>query len=355
MKIKFLPGQVIVYEPKQPLTKKPKVSIIVVNWNGKHLITKCLNSCFNQAYADIEIIVVDNNSSDDSLRHLIANYPQITTVRNQVNAGFGQAANIGVSLAKGDYVLFLNNDAWLHPLATKNLVETVTRNPKIKVAGPLILNSNGSVQNFNFKISWLASNFAQAKTETIDKNKLASVFYVPGCAFFVEKAFFQQLGSFDPTYFLYYEDVDFCWRARLQGAEVVLCPWAIAYHYGGASKANLFLHKIYEQDYSLEAEEAFYHWRNRLRLIIKNASLELAVFGSFLIALNLFLKSLTALVKWKKNLASQYLRAVSWNLKMLPNLLRERRKIQTKRVLPDKEVLEQTMVFQLDNYKQKIS
>jgi GT2 family glycosyltransferase len=211
------------------------------------------------------------------------------------------------------------------------------------------------VQNFNFKVSWLAQSIVPAKVETLSKVKLSPVFFVPSCALLAEKKFFQQLGGFDRAYFLYYEDVDFCWRARLNGAEVVLCPWSVAYHYGSASKASLFLRKLYDQNFNLEAEEAFYQWRNRLRLILKNASLELAFFASLAIGFKLLLKFFLAAVTWQLELAKQYARALFWNLKTVPNLLQERRKIQAQRVLPDKVVLEQTMIFQLQNHKQKIS
>lgn len=350
-----MPEQIIVYEPHKSLNSNPEVSIIIVNWNGKHLLKNCLKSCFKQAFSQAEVIVVDNNSSDNSLKYLITTYPQITVVRNPANVGFGRAANTAASLAKGNYLMFLDNDAWLHPLTIKNLTEVLKSNSKIKVVGPLILNSNGSVQNFNFKVSWLAKTVVPAKVETLPKTRLSSVFFVPSCAFLVEKNFFQQLGGFDPAYFLYYEDVDFCWRARLNGAEVVLCPWSFAYHYGSASKASLFLHKLYEQNFNLEAEEVFYKWRNRLRLILKNASLDLAFFASLAIGLKLAAKFFLAAVTWRTELAKQYARALLWNLKTVPNLLQERRKIQAQRVLPDKAVLEQTMIFQLKNQKQKIS
>lgn len=355
MKIKFLPNQTIVYESKQNLSGQPEVSIIIVNWNGKHLLPQCLKSCLNQAYSEYEIIVVDNNSSDGSLKYLIANYPQVTVVRNQINAGFGGAANIGASLAKGKYLLFLNNDAWLHPLAVKHLVATLKQNKKVKVAGPLVLNSNGSPQNFNSKISWLTRLFSPAKTEVLNKQKLALVFYVSSCAFFVEREFFRHLGAFDSSYFWQYEDIDFCWRARLQGAEIAICPWAVAYHYGNASKANLFLSKIYEESDSIEGEEAYYLWRNRLRLVLKNASWQLALLGSLILICQLLIKSLTALTQRKKNLARECLRALFWNLKMSPNLVQQRRKIQAKRVLTDKTILEQPISFQLEDRKEKIS
>ena len=211
----------------------PKVFIIILNYNGKETLLECLQSVFQIDYPDREIVVVDNNSADGSLELAKKFYPRAHTIKNDKNIGFAAGNNVGIRFAlekMADYIFLLNNDAEIEKSAISKLVTLAQNNKEAGIISPIILKGKSNKVWFaGGKIKWLAmktDHFAVPLAENPHKTD-----YISGCAMFVKKEVFKKIGLFDENFFLYYEDADFCWRARKERFESYVVPSAKVYHF----------------------------------------------------------------------------------------------------------------------------
>ncbi len=203
----------------------PKVSIVITNFNGIRTLEKCLSCVFNSNYPNFDIIVVDNHSTDGSLELLRRKYPSVKLIMNAENIGFGAATNLGMRLAFekfADYVLALNNDAYLEKNTLSKLIENAKKNPRIGIISPLIKRPDGSIWFAGGKIDWW-------KMKTLHKfapsdSKPYQSAYICGCAMLISQKLCEKIGLFDEKFFLYYEDADFSWRAKQAGFELLVDP-----------------------------------------------------------------------------------------------------------------------------------
>jgi GT2 family glycosyltransferase len=213
---------------------RPLVSIVVLNCNGANWLPKCFESIQAQTIlGQIETIMVDNNSTDDSVavaRRLLAGFPAAGIVRNRENLGFCEGNNSGARVAKGRWLLFLNNDTWLEPDCMEKLIAG-TEKLGAGAATPLVLNyPDNSYQDFGFygfDIFGLASPSAAA-TETRE------IFIAGGCSYLIRADVFNQIGMFDAEYFIYSDDADLSWRVWLAGYKVAGIFEARLHHRGAA-------------------------------------------------------------------------------------------------------------------------
>ena len=129
------------------LKSKPLVSIIIVNYNGRPFLDDCLKSLHQISYNEIEIILVDNSSSDDSLDFVKREYPNVIIIKLEKNRGFAEPNNIGTKIAKGDYFLFLNNDTIVEPNFVSELVKTALKDSKIGILQSLLLKPGGEIDS----------------------------------------------------------------------------------------------------------------------------------------------------------------------------------------------------------------
>jgi GT2 family glycosyltransferase len=212
----------------------PLVSIVVLNYNGAEWLPKCFDSIKTQTIIDrLETILVDNNSSDGSVelaRQFLADFPMACIVQNSENLWFCAGNNSGARVAKGRYVLFLNNDTWLEPDCMERLIEEVQATGA-GAATPLVLNyHDDSYQDlgfFGFDLFGLPSpSFPQTETREI--------LVAGGCSLLIERELFDQLGMFDPEYFIYSDDTDLSWRVWIAGRKVIAIPAARLHHRGAA-------------------------------------------------------------------------------------------------------------------------
>ena len=125
----------------------PKVSIIIINYNGKELLEKCLESLFKVDYDNFEIILVDNNSTDGTMEFVTKNYPSIIIIKLDSNKGFAEPNNIGSKIAKGEYLLFLNNDTVVTPDFISKMIKVVENDKKIGICQSLLLKPDGSIDS----------------------------------------------------------------------------------------------------------------------------------------------------------------------------------------------------------------
>jgi len=212
-----------------------RVSIIIVNYNGKPHLEKCLESLSKIKYQNLEIIIIDNHSTDGSLEFIQTKYPHIKTIKLDANYGFAEPNNIGAKDAMGEYLLFLNNDTIVTPNFVEELVNVMNQDPQIAISQSMLLKPDGDVDSSGDFIDTLGRAYSS-------KNKSTSVQYIlsaRGASMMVKKDIFFKLGGFDKNFFASFEDVDIGWRAWLCGYKVVLVPNSIVYHIGRQTISKL--------------------------------------------------------------------------------------------------------------------
>jgi len=210
----------------------PKVFVVVLNYNGKDTIKNCLESVFYSDYRNFEVVIVDNDSKDGSFEIARKIFPKFHFIKNEKNIGFSSGNNIGIRFAlekMADYVFLLNNDASLE----KDTLTRMVKEAETKDSGifsPVVYDRNGNVWFSGGKIKWFSM-------KSVHQNKLPKdpspylTEYISGCAMLIKKEVFKKAGLFSEDYFLYYEDADFCLRARKEGFECVVVPNAKVTHF----------------------------------------------------------------------------------------------------------------------------
>ncbi|MFQ5574284.1 MAG: glycosyltransferase family 2 protein [Terriglobia bacterium] len=219
------------------------VSIIVVNFNGNKWLKPCMEALSGQTYGDIEVIVVDNGSTDGSVEELKKGFPSVSVLENEANAGFAQAVNQGIEATTGQYVVPLNPDVVLTPSYVSEMVETANIGPKVgSVSGKLLRSDEknskiiDSVGHLMFK-NRLSANRGDEEVDRGQYEVLEPVFGTCGAAALYKRGMLEdiKIGGeyFDETFFAFWEDVDLDWRANLMGWTCLYTPRALAYHYRG--------------------------------------------------------------------------------------------------------------------------
>lgn len=223
------------------------ISVIIVNWNTKDLLKKCLASIYETInFCDFEIIVVDNASSDGSAEMLVQNFPQVITVKNKENRGFGAANNQAFAIMKSRYALLLNTDAVLTPGAVKKLWEFAEANSRAAIVCGQLLNADGSKQNsvasFPTLLS-LATNISLL--EYLFPKKYPSKHYehkepievdsAIGACMLVRKTVLDEVGFFDERYFFFFEETDMAYAFKNKSWKIFHIPDAFIYHLQGQS------------------------------------------------------------------------------------------------------------------------
>lgn len=225
------------------MTPETLVSIIILNFNGREHLQTCLSSLENLDFPkrELEIIVVDNGSTDGSLGLVRAQFPHVVLVQNATNLGFSKAANIGAERARGKYLALLNNDMRVDSKWLSVLIDAV-RQKGFACVGSKVMNWDGSADDFKgrtddaFCLAYEPSDQSESLVATAPLS--LSLFASGGAALF-DKLAFQDVGGFDPDFFLYQEDVDLGWRLWLRGYECAISAESIVYHRGGASSNKL--------------------------------------------------------------------------------------------------------------------
>ena len=212
----------------------PKVSIIIVNYNGKHHLEKCLESLSKIDYANIETIIVDNNSTDDSVDFVSKNFPDLILIKLNENKGFAEPNNIASKVATGDFLLFLNNDTIVTPSFISELIKPL-QNSGIAICQSLLLRPDDSIDSSGDFIDTLGVVY-NSKTPISEIREISSA---RGASMMIKKNIFDQLGGFDEKFYFSFEDVDLSWRARILDYSVVVVPKSVVYHYGGKSSQEI--------------------------------------------------------------------------------------------------------------------
>lgn len=308
------------------------VSVIIVTYNSIEWLAACFVSLVRQTYSPLEIIVVDNASSDGSADWVISNFPNTRLVRLFTRQSLAAAINRGIEIAQGDYFLIVNPDVQLEPDAIAQMIAVIKDDcacaavaPKLRFSwAPTFLNGLG---NHVGACSWATDN----GLGHLDLGQFDIWREVPSACFataLVSRAAWEKIGTLDENFPLYYEDNEWCYRARLMGYTIRAVPQAIVYHAFGAQVPDGGVHSI-----SLEKLQNVIYGRLRFAFKLLHPLSLVRFLSSY--AIEDFCKLLYAMVRLDSRLVRVYVSAWHHFIRDLPTLIRERKIIQTKRILSD--------------------
>jgi GT2 family glycosyltransferase len=297
----------------------PFCSVIIVNYNGKHLLRGCLTAVLSQAYDRFEVVVVDNASTDDSAGYLQTDFPGVTLIRSQRNIGFAGGNNLGVLHAKGELIVLLNNDTIVAEGWLQGLVDAVTPS-SIAIAGSLI-RTEGIREHYyekNGSLNFLGHNIMRK----FDRPE--NTFFAGGASLIFKRDI---LGfPFDDEYFLYLEDVYLSLRARFLGRSVIQTPASRVRHLGSDTtrKQQASLMTMYQERNRLLNMLLFFSAPTILKLVPLFAANLCAKLGASLLAGRYSFPGL--------------LRAYLWLIVHPLTILRKRRLLRAEVRVPEGEV-----------------
>ena len=249
------------------LRMDPKVFVVVLNWRRSTDTIDCVQSLLGTAYQRVEIVIVDNASGDGSVARLTAAFSKIPVIENSENLGYAGGNNIGIRYALehgADYVLLLNNDTIVDRNVVQDLVAAAESDGGVGIVGPKIYDYHEpeTIWFAGAMIDWSTGESPHIGLGERDRGQYegrVEVDRLTGCAMMVRREVFERVGVLDPSFFLYYEDVDFCLRARSAGYQIVCARNAKVWHkVSSSTKAN-----------RASALHRYYHTRNRLMLLRK--------------------------------------------------------------------------------------
>jgi len=313
----------------------PLVSIIIVNYNGKSNLEKCLESLSNINYDNYEITLIDNNSTDKSVEFVMNNYPSIIIIKLNKNQGFAEPNNIGAKNANGDFYLFLNNDTVVRPNFLNEMINLLKKDSEIAICQSLLLKPNGDVDSSGDFVDTLGRAYSSR-----DKvNEVKKILSARGASMMVRKEPFWDLGGFDKKFFASFEDVDLGWKAWICGYKVVIVPNSIVYHSGSQTV----------KDFSSEIK--FHGVKNTLILQLVNFETSYAIPSIFKLFFSSFLRKCFGLSIFENNETILTLptlkttfRGVIWVLKNMKYILEKRKNLSLRRVRTTKDLLKMGLI-----------
>lgn len=250
-----------------------KAAIIIVNWNGKHLLKECLDSVFAQTYQNYDVYLVDNGSTDGSVDFAKENYPKVKLIQLKENTGFAKGNNIGIAKALEDkqveYIVCINNDTKTKKDFLEKLVACAQANPHVGSVAPKMkyFHEENLVDSVGILIHRDGGGLSRGNKEPDEGqyDQSEEIFGACGGAVLYKRKMLEDIKHgkdefFDNVFFAYYEDLDLAWRARLAGWKSISCPWAVIYHVHSATGV------------SYSPFKAFHVNRNRFFVVLKNYS-----------------------------------------------------------------------------------
>lgn len=315
------------------MENKPLVSVSVVNYNGEKFLSEFFTSLYRQTYDNFEVIFVDNASADGSVQYVREHYPQVVVVETGKNAGYAEGNNIGYGHSKGEYVLIINNDTILAEDLIEKMLQAFDEIPNLGVVQPMVrlmsqkekLDACGSFWT-NTGFNYHVGIYKPANLPLY--NESFPVYSVKGMCMMVPRKAIEEVGLFDPDFWCYFEETDFCHRLWLAGYECWYYPKSYIYHFlGGTSNKKP------------KSTIQFHSFKNRLCSYLKNLSFTemmkvLPIYFLFNIVWSLaFLFRLDV-----ENFLVVY-RAFWWNIIHFGETMEKRKKVQMEmRKMSDREI-----------------
>jgi GT2 family glycosyltransferase len=327
--------------PINPMMKNsPLISVIILNWNGKEYLSSCIRSVREQTYSNMEIILVDNGSTDGSVEYIKNLFSNLNVMINRENLGYGGGNNRGIREAKGSYIFILNNDTEIEKDCLEWLWKCIETDKKIGVTTPKILlyDRRDTIDAAGLTIDPDGLSIGRGRLEPQEKyNQSGEVFSGSGCASLYRKEMLEEIGLFDTDFFAYAEDTDLGWRARLAGWKAYYVPGAVVYHH----------HSKKFGAYS--SMKAFLVERNRIWVAWKNFPLPILYLWPFYTLSRYFYQGIGTLIRRGASgrfgqesssflLIFILMKAYLSGLRGFPAILRKRKEVQSKKRMSNWEV-----------------
>jgi len=310
--------------------EEPLVSVIIVNYDGRKFLEECLPSLMKVDYDNIEIILVDNNSTDDSIEFVKRTFPKIIIIKLDGNYGFAEPNNIGAKNARGDFLLFLNNDTMVEQSFITEMINVVKKDSKIAICQSLLLKPDGKVDSSGDFVDTLGRAYS-LKDRPYNIRRILSA---RGASMLIRKKIFNELGGFDKNFFASFEDVDLGWRAWLAGYIVILVPTSIVYHKSGKTIQKL------------TSEVQFHGVKNTITLRFTNFELSRAITSSFMTFFIVALKKIFGItVKPHQGnfnplpSTKNMIKGITWFLANLGYVSEKRKIVNSKRVKTTEDLI----------------
>lgn len=247
----------------------PRVAVVILNWNGKVLLEQFLPSLGRSSYPNLELVVVDNGSTDHSVSFLQQQYPQIKTIILSENLGYAGGYNAALQQVEADYYILLNSDVEVSPGWVEPLIELMETHTNVAASQPKLLSFHHK-NKFEYAgasggwIDSLGYPFARGRvlehceTDHGQYDNAAPIFWASGAAFCVRAKAFHEMNGFDASFFAHQEEIDLCWRLQRKGYQIYSCPQSVVWHVGGSTlpKGN--------------SQKTFLNYRNNLWMLAKN-------------------------------------------------------------------------------------
>lgn len=326
-----------------PAEQNCEVSIIIVNWNGEKLLMDCLGALSGSSYANCEIILVDNGSSDNSVDFTRTNFPKVQIAACKENKGFTGGNLAGLEVARGKYIALINNDTRLDERWLENLLPLMLQKPDVGICASKILFDDGRAINAagdGMTTAAVGFNRGLGRAPLLfDESDF--VFGACGAAVLYRRRMLDEIGFLDKDFFLYDEDTDLSFRAQLAGWKCVYVPTALAYHKGNATSVRLSETHVY------------YHTRNLEFVWIKNMPAGLMLrFAHHKLCQEIGSFCYLCLRHWKWR---AFFKAKLDALRMFPAMWRKRQAIQARRRVSSAYIRSlMTSMFTFDFAIQKI-
>ncbi|HWQ66943.1 MAG TPA: glycosyltransferase family 2 protein [Methanospirillum sp.] len=210
---------------------------MIPNYNGLLFLKDCLDSVFNQNYSNFEVILVDNASSDNSIRFVTELYPAVRIFKAQENAGYSAAANIGIAKSQGKCIFLLNTDTILHPDCLFHLADTAERNPDYGMYAPKMVYPDKRINSAGICVSRSGAAWDRGigETDLGQYDQEEEVFGPCGGAALYTRELLDNTHGFDEDFFLYMEDVDLACRAHIMGFRCLYTHQAVVTHHHGGT------------------------------------------------------------------------------------------------------------------------
>ena len=319
----------------------PLISVVVLNWNGYQVLDNCLRSLYDQTYRPLEIIVVDNASTDGSVDFVRQKFQDVNLIVNEKNLGFGGGNNIGIRASRGQYIMILNNDTRLDPKCVEELKRSIEKDKSYGACASKILleNEPDIIDGVGIVVCPDGLSFGRGRLEKRDRyDEEEEIFFASDCACLYRREMLEDIGLYDEDFFAYADETDMGWRAQLAGWKCIYSPKAIVYHLHSTSSGGRY-----------SSFKAFLVERNRIWVALKNFPISLIILGQFYTLWRYVFQAYGALrgkgaagqftsdfskAELVKILLKVYLSV--W--KQLPLMLKKRKMIQQKKRITNREV-----------------
>ncbi len=319
------------------------VSIIIVNYNGKKYVEHCVRAVVNACYLNLEIIVVDNGSTDGSVQNLKSSYGKdnrLKIIQIGENRGLGYARNKGIEMAKGKYIAFLDNDTEPEPTWLNPLVETLESNPSIGACQSKLLlmkerNRLDYAGDYISNLGFLIQRVDGGEEDRGQADARDEIFSAKGAAVIIRADVLEKIGGFDEDYFIYVEETDVCWRIWLKGYKIVFVPESRVYHEFGTSSIILGS----RQNYLVK----FHGSKNYITTLIKNLG-AIKIIEIVPIHIGLWIGMAGwFLLKGEYIDSKNIFKGVFWVLWNINRILKKRSIVQKMRIMKDDEIMPKIM------------